>query len=177
VENRQKKIKEKIEGEELIEMMQLKGVKQIILDILIKEKGFLPGDIEIDPEFKIRLNDCEATVTIDFVISFTVASFAVIRCVSSAVENWERYVIAFGRAAKDYQIPYAAVTDGEKTRIFDVLTGSLIRESVGQFFTRQEAEELMKNFKKIQCPEKRSEREKRIIYAFEGIKCMPKDNS
>jgi len=30
---------------------------------------------------------------------------------------------------------------------------------------------LMKNFQRIPCPENRIEKEKRIIYAFEGIKC------
>jgi hypothetical protein len=95
----------------------------------------------------------------------------VIRCVSSGIESWERYVIAFSRAIKDYQIPYAAITDGEKVKVFDIVNDSLIKESIPEFFTRQEADRLMKNFQRIPCPENRIEKEKRIIYTFEGIKC------
>ena len=81
------------------------------------------------------------------------------------------YTISFARVIKDYQIPYAIVTDGENARIFYTLSGSLVRESIDGIFQKQEAVELMNNFKKIPCPAKRFEKEKRIIYAFEGIKC------
>jgi hypothetical protein len=171
MEDREKLIREKIAEKESIEQMQLLGVKHIVYEILTKEKGFYPEDIQIDPQFVLILSTCEATVGIDFVINFEGTSFMVIRCVSSGIESWERYVIAFARAIKDYQIPYAAITDGEKVKVFDIVNDSLIKESIQEFFTRQEADSLMKNFQRIPCPENRIEKEKRIIYTFEGIKC------
>lgn len=171
MEDREKLIREKIAEKESIEQMQLLGVKQIVYEILTKEKGFYPEDIQIDPQFVLILSTCEATVGIDFVINFEGTSFMVIRCVLSGIESWERYVIAFARAIKDYQIPYAAITDGEKVKVFDIVNDSLIKESIPEFFTRQEADSLMKNFQRIPCPENRIEKEKRIIYTFEGIKC------
>ena len=171
MEDREKLIREKIAEKESIEQMQLLGVKHIVYEILTKEKGFYPEDIQIDPQFVLILSTCEATVGIDFVINFEGTSFMVIRCVSSGIESWERYVIAFARAIKDYQIPYAAITDGEKVKVFDIVNDSLIKESIQEFFTRQKADSLMKNFQRIPCPENRIEKEKRIIYTFEGIKC------
>jgi hypothetical protein len=87
------------------------------------------------------------------------------------MESWERYVIAFARAVKDYQIPYALVTDGENVRVIDVITGSLLSDSIQRLFTKQDAINKMKDFKKIPYPSNRLEKAKRIIYAFEGIKC------
>ena len=171
MEDREKLIREKIAEKESIEQMQLLGVKQIVYEVLTKEKGFYPEDIQIDPQFVLILSTCEATASIDFVINFEGTSFMVIRCVSSGIESWERYVIAFARAIKDYQIPYAAITDGENVKVFDIVNDSLIKESIPEFFTRQEADSLMKNFQRIPCPENRIEKEKRIIYTFEGIKC------
>jgi len=173
MEEREKLIQEKIAEKDKIERMQTLGVRYHIYEILTKEKGFYPEDIQINPQFQIRLNTGEATVGIDFVITYDETSFMVIGCVSSGIEPWERYVIAFARAITDYQIPYAAVTDGEKVKIFDSVSGALIKDSMQEFFTRQEAASLMKNFQKIYSPEKRLEKEKRIIYAFEGIKCTP----
>jgi len=171
MDDREKLIKEMIAEKESIEQMQLRGVKQIVYEILTKEKGFYPEDIQIDPQFRLILSTCEATVGIDFLINLDKTSFMVIRCVSSGIESWERYVIAFARAIKDYQIPFAVITDGEKAKVFDILNGSFTQESARELFTRQEADSLMKNFQRIPCPGKRLEKEKRIIYAFEGIKC------
>jgi hypothetical protein len=173
MEEREKLIQEKIAEKDTIERMQTLGVRYLIHEILTKEKGFYPEDIQANPQFQIRLSTCEAAVGIDFVITYDETIFMVIRCVSSGVEPWERYAIAFARAITDYQIPYAAVTDGKKCKIFDSVSGSLIKNSIEEFFTRQEAVSLMKNFQKIPCPENRLEKEKRIIYAFEGIKCTP----
>ena len=171
MEDREKLIQERIKAEEQVEITQLKGIKQKVWEILTKEKKFNPGEIEIDPEFRLRLSDCEATVSIDFIINFPSASFMVIKCASSAIESWERYVISFARVIKDYQIPYAVVTDGDNARIIDVLTVSLVSESIKNLLNRQEALDKMKDFKKIPCLVNSLEREKRIIYAFEGIKC------
>ncbi len=171
MEEREKIIREKIEEEEFVEMMKLRGVRQIVWKKLIDEKGFDPAEIEIEPQYKITLSDCEATVSIDFVINLSDASFAVIRCANGGLEFWERYVTAFAMSAKDYQIPFAMVTNGDEALTIDVLSGSLVGKSMQDFYNRTEALNKIKDFKKIPCPAQRLEREKRIIYAFEGIKC------
>jgi len=174
MEDREKLIREKIKEEELIDMMQLRGINQMLWEMLTKEKGFNPEEIEVNPEFRLQLSNCEANVSVDFIINISSVSFMVIRSVSTAIESWERYIVAFARAVKDYQIPYAAVTDGENFRIYDVISGSLLPEFTKGLFNRQEALNLTKDFQKIPCPADRQEKEKRIVYAFEGIKCPTK---
>jgi hypothetical protein len=171
VNDREKLIEERIKTDEEIETMQLSGIRQKVWELLVKEKQFKPEEIEIDPEFKVTLSDCEITVSIDFVVNLPSASFMIIQCRSTAIESWEKYVTSLARVIKDYQIPYAVVTDGENARIIDVHTGRLIGESLGELFNRQEALNKMKDFKKIPYPVNRLEREKRIVYAFESIKC------
>lgn len=176
MEDREKLIKERIIEEEYVEEMQLKSIKTKVLEILTKEKKFHPGEIETDPEFNLTLSDCEVTVTIDFIVNCPSESFMVIKCSPTAIESWERYVVSFARVIKDYQIPYAMVTDGNNARIIDILTGSIVSGSLRGLFNREEALDKMRDFKKVPCPANRLEREKRIIYAFEGIKCpTPKD--
>jgi hypothetical protein len=169
--DRKKLIEELIKADEQLEIMQVGGIKQKVWEFLIKEKQFNPEEIETDPEFRLTLTDCEITVRTDFVVNLSSASFMVIQCKSIAIESWERYVTSFARVIKDYQIPYAVVTDGENARIIDVHAGKLIGKSLSELFNRQEVMNKMKDFKKIPCPVNRLEREKRIVYAFEGIKC------
>jgi hypothetical protein len=171
MKEREKMIHEKIKEEDFLEMVQLRGVKQVVWTILTEAKGFDPEEIEIEPKFELALSDCEGTVGIDFVINLPAGTFAVIRCANSGLEFWERYVTAFGRAVKDYQIPFAMVTNGDDAKIISVLSGALVGEKMTDFYTRQEAMNIMKDFKKVPCPEKTLEKAKRIIYAFEGIKC------
>ena len=171
MEEKEKLIREKIEEEDLSEMIQLRGVKQIVWDKLTKEKGFYQGEIEIDPHFEIALSDCKSIVSMDFIINLPPATFAIIRCANSGLEFWERYVTAFAMVVKDYQIPFAMVTNGYEAKIINVLSGTLEGETMQDFHNHQEALNILKDFKPIPCPEKRLEREKRIIYAFEDIKC------
>jgi hypothetical protein len=171
MEDREKLIQEKIKEQEFIEVFQHESIRAKTLMTLIKEKEFAPEEIEIDPIYRLILRKCEADVSIDFVINISEISFMAIRCVSTAIESWERYIIAFCRAVKEYQIPYAMVTDGENAKVLDVLSGSLVSESVDGIFNRQKALDLLRYFKKIPCPDERIEKEKKIVYAFESIKC------
>ncbi|MEW6067914.1 MAG: type I restriction enzyme HsdR N-terminal domain-containing protein [Nitrospirota bacterium] len=170
MEEKEKLIKEKIMEEEHAELMRLREIKMDVWDVLINEKGFNPEDIDIDPKFKFVLSDCEFTASIDFIVNCSSISFMLIKCATS-IESWERYAVAFAQVSKDYQIPYAMVTNGYHARIIDVLTGSLVGESIYDILNRQSALNKMKDFKKIPCPLQRLEKGKRIIYAFEGIKC------
>ena len=56
MENREKLIQEKIMAEENAETIRVSGIKQKVWNILIKERKYDPGDIEIDPEFRLLLN-------------------------------------------------------------------------------------------------------------------------
>jgi len=174
MEDRKKIIQEKIREEEQLEMQQLRGIKQIIWEILIHEKGFQPEDILVDPSFTITMENRKALVTVDFIINVLSINFMVIRSVASTMDSWERYILAFARVAGDYQIPYAALIDGETARLFDVGTGSVIGESIESIFTKDEALQYLKNFQKIPYSLQKREKEQRILYAFEGIKCPPR---
>lgn len=169
--DREKMIQDKIKDEDFLEMMQLRGAKQIVWDILTKGKGFNPAEIQVEPKFELALSNCKATVGIDFALNLPSATFAVIRCANSGLEFWERYVTAFARAAKEYQIPFGMVTNGYEAKIIDVFSGGSVGESIKDFYTRQEATDFLKDFEKVPCPERTLEKAKRIIYAFEDIKC------
>ncbi len=173
MEDREHLIRERIAEIEKIDKMRIRGIGHFIHELLIKEKGFYPEEIQVNPQFRLMLSTCEAKAGIDFLITLNGKEFMVIQCVSSAMEPWERYTIAFARAILDYQIPYAAITDGVIVKIFDILNHSSKQMPVEGLLSRQEAINVMNSFQKIPCPEKNREMERRIIYAFEGIKCHP----
>jgi hypothetical protein len=173
MDDREELIQEKIRNEDFIEMTQLQGIREEIREILIREKGFHTEEVEINPIFRINLANSYVNVSIDLAINLNDNYFMIIKCATATIESWERYVISFARAARTYQIPYAAITDGKNIRIFDAISGSLLSGFIDRLFDREEAVKIFKNLKKIMCSEKNLEKEKRIIYAFENIKCLP----
>ncbi len=149
MKEREKIIKEKLMAEEQEEMLYIANLKQVVRDMLIKEKGYKPREIEIDSRFPLLLSNCHTTVTMDIVVNFSPISFMIIKCSSSALESYERYIIAFARSVKDYQIPYAVITDGKEARIIDVIHNTILGQSIEEIFSREEALRRMKDFKKI----------------------------
>jgi len=177
LENREELIKNKIMEEEKRELIQLSGIRMKVWDILTKEKGFPKEDIEVDPEFELKLSDGTIKVSIDFLIKNLGLNLMIIRCSPTSIESWERYILAFARVVKEYQIPFAIVTDGERARIIDVLNNRLIGESVKDIPSKENLLNSMSVFKRIPFSPEKLEREKRIVYAFEGVKCEIKGRS
>jgi hypothetical protein len=171
LENREELIKNKIMEEERKELIQLSGIRMKVWDILTKEKGFSKEDIEVDPEFELKLSDCTIKVSIDFLVKNPELNLMIIRCSPTSIESWERYILAFARVVKEYQIPFAIVTDGERARIIDVLNNRLIGEGLQDIPSKEGLLNSTRVLKKIPFPSEKLEREKRIVYAFEGVKC------
>lgn len=169
-------IKQKIEEEEQRELIQLSGIRMKTWEFLTKEKGFSRQEILVDPEFELKLSDCQIKVSIDFIILVDQKEAILIRCTPSSIESWERYVLAFARVIRQYQIPIAVVTDGERARIIDVITGKLKGETLKEIPSKEELFRYMKGLSPIPFPEEKLEREKRIVYAFEGVKCEVKSS-
>ncbi|NWF98368.1 MAG: type I restriction enzyme HsdR N-terminal domain-containing protein [Nitrospirae bacterium] len=169
-EEREKLILEKIKEEEMLEHIKIEGAKELTWDVLINDKLYKPEEIKIDPSFNIKMKDCEAVLTLDYLIVINSCYFLIIKC-SPSIESWERYIKAVARISTDYQIPYAMVTNGFNAKIIDIISDKIIGNNINELFNRKEAIEYANNFNKIPFPADKSEREKRIAYAFEGIKC------
>ncbi len=169
-EEREQKILEKIKEQDFLEQIKIEGVKELVWNILINDKLFKPEEIKIDPSFNIKMSDCEATLILDYLVVLNSYYFLIIKC-SPSIESWERYIKAVARISTDYQIPFAMVTNGFNAKIIDIISDRLIGNNINELFNRNRALEYIENFKKIPFPPDKIEREKRIAYAFEGIKC------
>jgi hypothetical protein len=167
--DREKLARDKIKEDDHFDAVELIGIKQQVRDVLIGEKMFKAEELKVEPAFTVTLGAGQIVVSTDFLISFPSLSVMVIKCSSSSLESWERYLTAFARSVLDYQIPFAMVTDGVRAIIIDVLSGAIVGQSIHEMFTRQEAMDKLRDFKKIPFDNNKIEKERRIIYAFQGI--------
>lgn len=154
------------------ERFQIEAVRTEMLKFLLEHKGYDLEDIERDKEFKVSVPGCEDTVSTDFIISLGGKRFVAVKCAAASVDSRERHIISFARVVDEYQIPFAFVTDGENTRLIDTLKGKVISEDIHSMPSRGEALSRMKDMKFVPYPSDKLEKEKRILLAFETVRCQ-----
>jgi hypothetical protein len=174
-EERKELLEKKIAMEESFLNNELNYIQKKIINFLISEKGYLKDDIETNVCFKINLPDVSFDVIADIILKIGNKRFCFIKCAMNSLESWERHSIAFCRVADQYWIPFAIVTDGENLRILDSTDGRLVAEGLDSILSKKDAEEIVKKMSFDFYPSDKSEKEKRILYAFDAIRCKISD--
>lgn len=169
--DRQKLIEEKLDKKEAEMMKSLALIRQTMRDFLINEKGYSHSDVEYDKGFEIILDDRKTLTSVDFIIKLNGIRLMVIKCSPGSLESRERHLISFARVVDSFQIPFAVLTDGSYARILDTLSGKLIAEGLNSIPDRAQAVEIVNSIELIPYPPERMDREKRILLAFDVIKC------
>ena len=146
-------------------------IRQGIRDFLLNEKGYSEEDMEVDRQFEIVQDSSRVLVSVDYILTLGGRRFMVIKCSPGALESRERHIVSFARVVDSYQIPFAMVTDGLHARVLDTVSGKLLSEALGSIPSRSQAMEILRSAELKSYPAGRMEREKRILLAFEVIKC------
>ncbi len=161
----------KAQMEEYMANLQLTQAQKRMVEFLISGKGYVENDLEINQDFTFELPGCSFVVRADIIVRIKGKRLITVKCVMSSMESWERHAVAFGRVADVYQIPYAVITDSEDARMIATADGSLVSQGLDAIPSRQEAERMQGETTFNTFPSERVEKEKRILYAFEAIKC------
>ena len=169
--DRSKLIEEKIGHAEARASMGLTLIRQVIREFLLNVKGYSEEDMEVDRQFEIVQDASGVSVSADYILTLSGKRFMVIKCCPGALESRERHIVSFARVVDAYQIPFAVVTDGLHARILDAVSGDLVSEGLDSIPGRSEAMEILQSTARKPYPAGRMEREKRILLAFDAIKC------
>jgi hypothetical protein len=169
--DRENLIKEKLQKTEERAVTDLFVIRTMVKDHLMFEKGYADGDIETDRVFEIAAGDAKEKTSVDYLITLGGRRFMVIKCSPGALESRERHLISFARVVETYQIPFALVTDGNKARLLDVVKGKFLSEGFDSIPSKTQALAMIASMNFYPYPEGKVEREKRILLAFDSIKC------
>jgi hypothetical protein len=144
-------------------------VRQVVADLL-REKGYQPDEIEKNREFMVSVSDRDETVSTDYILKPGGRRYIAVKC-SMSLDSRERHILAFSRVVDSHMIPLSVVTDGIKAHILDTETGRLVSESIMDIPGREEALRRIGETRPVKFPEKKLEREKRVLLAFECATC------
>lgn len=172
-QERQELIMEIIKSDEVNEQEGLNIIQKNVFDFLTTRKGFPVDSISANKKVKVFLPDTEFTVPIDLVISIDNTFVMAIKCAINSVESWERYSLALGRTLlDDYQIPFTVVTDSEVYILIDVLKSEVISRDKNDILSYDELSSFIKaHGRPLPYNQAKMERERRILHAFNAIRC------
>ncbi len=143
---------------------------------LVEKKGYLKTDINPRQELRISIDGNITVIRIDFAVTVEEKTFMVIRYGPGSLVTRERPSVAAARLLEPYQIPVTVVTNGEDAEILDTISGKVIAHGFDAIPSKKEGIERMSAMEFYTISEKQSEREARILYAFDIVgSCECKD--
>jgi hypothetical protein len=157
-----------ITGETIVDTHDERA-RQKIARFLVEEKGYSKSDIEVRREIPLNVDGNRATAKVDFVIRLDGRAFAIIIFGPGSLVTRERSTLAAARLVESYAVPFAVVTNGKDAEVMETKSGHVIAEGLEAIPSKEEALERIRTLTFEKVPEKRLEKEKRILYVFDVL--------
>ena len=151
--------------------------RQKIARILVEQKEYGKGEIEVGRELLVKAGGNKAIVKIDILVKLLDKVRMIVKYGPGSLVTRQRPALAASRLVTDYQIPVVVVTNGEDAEILDGLSGRVRSKGLGAIPSRADLLQKTENahFKAI-APD-RAEMEARIFYCYEIDGSCPCDDT
>ncbi len=166
-EEHEKLIMEKVREEDRHSVMMTGFIRENVYEFLTRRKGYLEEEIEVDVPFEVSTEKKKEICSVDFIVLAGGRRIIAIKCALTALESFERHVLAFSRVAGG--IPISVVTSSDYSRVLDTETGRLLSEELAWIPDRAAA--TPERWRPLSFPEERLRMERRILLAFNTLSC------
>ncbi|MDY6952129.1 MAG: type I restriction enzyme HsdR N-terminal domain-containing protein [Thermodesulfobacteriota bacterium] len=143
--------------------------RQRIERLLVEEKGYDTGDIEVDADLTFKIKDQVVHSHVDLVVGIDDKRFMVLRCVPGSLGTRHRETLAAARLLYTYQIPLSVITDGTDADVLDTLTGEPIGHGIDAIPSKDEGRKTMRNIELKPFPQEKLEREGLIFRSYDEL--------
>lgn len=139
--------------------------------LLVEKKRYLEEEVRRDVVFEVKLGEETAYSVVDFVVSIEGRKAMIIKCAAGSLDSRQRQAVAAARVIAALPVPVAVVADPETAQVLDVLNGKMVGEGFGAIPVRDQLLKTLSSAKLTALPPEKLEREKRILLAFDAIRC------
>src|SRR5512137_834210 len=168
---RDAKIREILQ-EELQDGEDLANEARKMIGYLLREKkGYSPEDVRQGLAFEVQLGAETVWSSADFLVSVDGRTAMIIKCAAGSLDSRERHAVAAARIIASPPLPVAVVADPVTAEVLDVATGKVTGEGFGAIPTKEQLRSIVAEKAMEPLDPKRLEKEKRILLAFDAIKC------
>jgi len=169
--NRQRQIQSILDGEIEDGEDLAAEARKIVEYLLLEKKGYEPEDVQKNVIFELKLGRETVNSSVDFIVSANGKQAMIIKCSSGSLSSRERQAVAAARVISSTPVPFAVVADPATAEVLEVKTGAVIGEGFGAIPVKTELLRLLAETGPISLTPERIDREKRILLAFDAIKC------
>jgi hypothetical protein len=145
--------------------------RKMVEYLLLEKKGYAPADVRKNVVFEVDLGTEKAHSSVDFLVSLDNRKAMVIKCAAGSLSSRERQAVAAARLLDSPPVPIAVVADPENAEVLDVATGKVIDEGFGAIPIKENMERMLAAADVKPLSPERIEKEKRILLAFDAIRC------
>jgi hypothetical protein len=149
--------------------------RQMVEYLLLEKKGYRPDDILKGAAFEVALGEETVWSSVDFIVSVNGRNAMIIKCAAGSLDSRQRQAIAAARVIASPPVPVAVVADPGNAEVLDVSTGKVIGEGFGAIPVKGQLLSILTETEPKHLTPERIMKEKRILLAFDTIKCcVPK---
>ncbi len=174
-ENRDDALESLVRHEAEVEGATIAFLREMTLKFLSDDKGYLPEDIKTDQKFDVSIGGDTAVSSVDIVISINGKRMISIICFADSLASRQRHAVACARLLDTAQVPFAVITDGENALVLDTVTGKETAEGLCAIPSRAELVTMSGTIEPRELPADKVEKEKRIVQAYDAIRCTKSD--
>jgi hypothetical protein len=139
--------------------------------LLIEKKGYLRSEVQKNVVFDVALEKETVCSSVDFLVTVGQKKAMAVKCSSGSLSSRERQAVAAARLLDSPPVPIAVVADPVNAEVLDAITGRVIGEGFGAIPLREQLVEMLAEKELKALSPERLEKEKRILLAFDSIRC------
>ena len=139
--------------------------------LLLEKKGYGPGDVRKGLAFEVQLGAETAWSSADFLVSVDGRMAMIIKCAAGSLDSRERQAVAAARVIASPPLPVAVAADPVNAVVLDVAGGKATGDGFGAIPTKEQLRSIVAERTMQPLGPQRLEQEKRILLAFDAIKC------
>jgi len=139
--------------------------------MLLEEKGYTRDDIRTNVLFDVTLGAETIKSSLDIVVTIDHRNAMVIKCAAGSLASRERHVVAAARVFGVLPVPVAVVMDPMDAVILDSMSGKVIAEGFDAIPSKERLRLIITSRELSPILPEKLEREKRVLLAFDAIKC------
>jgi len=145
--------------------------RQALERFMVEKKGFSKQDISADVDIELTVGGEVYQSQVDLIVSLDGGAtlFMAVKCAAGSLGSREREIVAAARLFdENYQIPFAAVSDGKTAIVLDTVSGKKVGEGMNAIPSKQEARRKLESVELQPFPQERREREKLIFRTYDS---------
>jgi predicted polyphosphate/ATP-dependent NAD kinase len=144
--------------------------RQKVIEFLVEQKGYSKSEIKRKISFELIIEEEIYKTELDLAIVIDQKYCMAFKTPAGSLASWDREIIAAARIfIKDYQIPFAIVTNGENAEIFDSVKGKKISNGMDKIPSRQDIEKYISENSFVKFPEEKIERQKMVFRTYDTL--------